>query len=205
MPPTALLMLKAPAEGRVKTRLAREIGVGAATRAYRRLVERQLREIPAEWGRQVCHDPAGAEAEMRAWLGDVPAYSAQAGGDLGARLAEATAAHFRGRAEPLFLLGGDCPYLDGGRLREAAAALAGADAVLVPARDGGYCLLGLRHFEPHLFDGISWSTAAVLAETRERLREGGLRWVEMETLEDVDDAASWRRALECFPEWRDAE
>ena len=112
----------------------------------------------------------------------------------------ATEEHFQRSAEPLIILGGDCPYLDAGRLREVAAALSGTEAVLVPARDGGYCLIGLRRSERHLFHAISWSTGSVLAETRERLRERGMAWVEMEPLEDVDDAASWRRALECFPD-----
>lgn len=199
MMPTALLMLKAPAEGGVKTRLAWAIGVLAATRAYRRLVEHQLREIPAEWRTHICYAPANAEAAMRAWLGEAQKYSAQASGDLGERLAQATEAHFRSSVEPLIILGGDCPYLDTGRLRDAAAALTEVEAVLVPACDGGYCLIGLRRSERHLFHAISWSTGSVLAETRERLRERGLAWVEMEPLEDVDDGASWQRALECHP------
>ena len=198
--PTALLMLKAPVEGAVKTRLGRDIGTAAATRAYRALVEHQLRQIPLGWQVHICYAPEGALAAMRAWVGDEREYSAQAEGDLGARLAAATAQHFERSGGPLVILGGDCPYLSGERLIEAEAALESADAVVVPAMDGGYCLLALRRAEPDVFRAISWSTDAVFAQTRQRLRERGLTWTELETAEDVDDGASWQRARQAFPQ-----
>ena len=73
------------------------------------------------------------------------------------------------------------------------------DAAVVPARDGGYCLLALRRTEPEVFRSISWSTDAVLAQTRQRLRERGLTFTELATEEDVDDGASWQRARLAFP------
>ena len=197
--PTALLMLKAPVEGAVKTRLGLDIGTAAATRAYRALVEHQLRQIPPQWHVHICYAPDGARAAMRAWLGDGHQYSTQAEGDLGERLAAAVAQHFERSGGPLVILGGDCPYLGSERLIEAAAALESADAAVVPAVDGGYCLLALRRTEPEVFRSISWSTDAVLAQTRQRLRERGLTFTELATEEDVDDGASWQRARLAFP------
>ncbi len=197
--PTALLMLKAPLEGAVKTRLGQDIGTAAATRAYRALVEHQLGQIPAQWHVHICYAPEGALAAMRAWLGDEHQYSAQAEGDLGERLAAAMAQHFERSGGPLVILGGDCPYLSRERLIAAAVALKSADAAVVPAMDGGYCLLALRRAEPDVFRAISWSTDAVLAQTRQRLRERGLTFMELETEEDVDDGASWQRARQAYP------
>jgi rSAM/selenodomain-associated transferase 1 len=197
--PTVLLMLKAPIEGAVKTRLGSEIGAAVATSAYRRLVEHQLRQVPAGWHIHVCYAPVGAEGIFREWLGEDLRYTAQAEGDLGARLSRSADEHFRQSASPLIILGGDCPYLTTEPLQDAAAALTGTDAVLVPALDGGYCLIGLRVWEGNLFRAITWGTGMVLAETRERLRERGLPWVELAALEDVDDAASWARATMAFP------
>ena len=198
--PTALLMLKAPLEGAVKTRLGRDIGPAAAMCAYRALVEHQLRQIPPQWHVHICYAPDGALAAMRAWLGDEREYSAQAGGDLGERLAAATAQHFERGGGPLVILGGDCPYLSAERLVEASSALESADAAVVPAADGGYCLIALRRAELDVFRSISWSTDAVLAQTRKRLRERGLTATELETAEDVDDGASWQRARQAFPQ-----
>lgn len=197
--PTVLLMLKAPIEGAVKTRLGSDIGAAAATSAYRSLVEHQLRQVPAGWRIHICYAPAGAEGIFREWLGEELCYTAQAEGDLGARLSHSADEHFRHNASPLLILGGDCPYLTMERLQDAAAALDRSDAVIVPAQDGGYCLVGLRAPERHLFHAIAWGTSTVLAETRERLRDRGLVCVELAALEDVDDVASWARATMAFP------
>jgi len=96
------------------------------------------------------------------------------------------------------LIGSDCPALRPSDLRAAARALRdGADAVLVPAEDGGYPLLGLRRVSRQLFDGIPWGRATVLDRTRARLRRLGWRWKELRTLWDVDrpeDVARLRKA-----------
>ncbi len=199
MNPTVILMLKAPRAGEVKTRLGREIGDAAALGAYRGLVEHQLRHIPESWPVRVAYSPADAEPEMRTWLGNQIEYFAQTTGDLGQRLAAAREFHFSRSAAPLLFIGGDCPYLTREYLRQFAKRFADFDAALAPAVDGGYCLIGLRAAYDALFENIAWSTAAVLEQTRQRLRAAGLRWVEAEIVEDVDDLASWQRAVAAFP------
>ena len=88
---------------------------------------------------------------------------------------------------PLLLIGTDCPALTGEHLHAAALALHdGADAVTLPAEDGGYVLVGLRAPQPALFEGMRWSTEHVMADTRQRARAAGLRLHEGPTLWDVD-------------------
>jgi hypothetical protein len=89
-------------------------------------------------------------------------------------------------AERAVLIGADCPALTPAYLREAIAALEGADVVLGPARDGGYVLVGARRVAPALFDGIAWGSSRVLDEQRACLRALGWRWSELATLWDVD-------------------
>lgn len=85
------------------------------------------------------------------------------------------------------LIGSDCPALRPADLRAAARVLrAGADAVLAPAEDGGYPLIGLRRVSRRLFDGIDWGSPRVLAQTRRRLAGLRWRWRELRTLWDVD-------------------
>jgi rSAM/selenodomain-associated transferase 1 len=199
-PPAVSLMLKAPRAGFVKTRLARSVGLDEATGIYRRLVEHQIAQIPAAWPAHIHFAPAECGDVMRTWLGADHLYSPQPDGDLGARLSAAMRAHFAVKTSPVMFLGGDCPSLTSARLEQAAGLLAAADAVLIPAMDGGYCLLALRRPDPHLFTSIPWSTPRVADETRHRLRERGFSWKELPALEDVDDDASWQRAREQFPD-----
>jgi rSAM/selenodomain-associated transferase 1 len=201
MTPVALaLMLKAPTAGAVKTRLAIETGAAKACEIYRRLVERQVRALPGDFPTIVYFDPPNAESAMRAWLqplADGPlAFQPQCAGDLGARLAAAFAHAFHHtQAAKVIALGGDCPALDAVLLRSAAVALDRTDVVVGPASDGGYYLLGLRAPQAALFEGVAWSTAAVLEQTRRRIRTGGLSAIELAVADDVDDLAGWRRAV----------
>ncbi|MDX6767555.1 MAG: TIGR04282 family arsenosugar biosynthesis glycosyltransferase [Candidatus Methylacidiphilales bacterium] len=191
---TAALMLKAPVAGRVKTRLAAQIGAEEACLAYRSLASWQCRVVPVEWDLVVHHDPPDAGPVMRAWLGDRPVYRPQVSGDLGDRLLGALESHDFSLGALVFL-GGDCPYLDAGILRQAEACLnGGAEVVLGPARDGGYVLLGLGAAHRGLFERIEWSTPRVLEQTCARAKAAGLSVHLLEESEDVDDAASWDRA-----------
>ena len=203
MIPTLVLMLKAPRVGAVKTRLAATIGAIHAAVVYRQLAERQLRALPTGWPVTVCFDPPEATVEMRRWIEPMRVanqpreFRPQVAGDLGTRLAAAFAAEFAAGAPAVLALGGDCPALDTALLDRAATALAhpDTDAILGPAADGGYYLIGLRAPRPELFANIAWSTPTVLAETRARLRTARLRTIELPVLHDLDDAHDWHRAV----------
>ncbi|MBI3884535.1 MAG: TIGR04282 family arsenosugar biosynthesis glycosyltransferase [Opitutae bacterium] len=198
MTPTIAFMLKAPRAGFVKTRLAAETGDVVAVDIYQLLVERQLAALPAAWPVTIHYAPADARGQMAAWLGPQRAglgFIPQCAGDLGARIAAAMADEFAHGAAAVIAIGGDCPGLDGTMLEAARGALETADVVLGPAADGGYYLIGLTAPCAALFAGIAWSTPAVLGQTRARIRELGLRATELPTLEDVDDAGAWERAI----------
>jgi hypothetical protein len=76
--------------------------------------------------------------------------------------------------------------------------------VLAPAADGGYCLLAMKRYEPALFQGIAWSTDRVSSQTQEAGRRQGLSIQLLPEMEDVDDAASWERALAHVPGLRES-
>lgn len=198
-----LVFVRAPRRGEVKTRLAAGIGDDAALEAYRRLAEHTLAAAAPLAGDgvrlRVHHAPADAGGEVRAWLGGAPAYLPQAEGDLGARMEAAFGSAFREGAERVVIVGSDLPALSTALLRRAFAALDGSDAVVGPARDGGYYLLGLRRPIDGLFGGIRWSTPQVLSATLGRLRAAGAEPVLLEELADVDTVedlpAEWRCEL----------
>jgi glycosyltransferase A (GT-A) superfamily protein (DUF2064 family) len=97
------------------------------------------------------------------------------------------------RPPPLLIVGTDSPVLTREHLQQAADALQTHDAVVIPAEDGGYVLIGLRRALPSAFQQVDWSTPRVMAQTRERLSAVGARWVELATLWDVDDPQDWQR------------
>ncbi|HEU0282595.1 MAG TPA: TIGR04283 family arsenosugar biosynthesis glycosyltransferase [Gallionella sp.] len=187
--PDARLMIfaKAPVAGAAKTRLAPVLDEQGAADLHARLTERILHAAvsaklaPVEiWCSPDCDHPFFQKAD-----GAVQRRT-QHGHDLGERMANAFDAAL-GRHPYAVLVGTDCPALTGNYLARALAALdGGADAVVGPAEDGGYILLGLRHTDRRLFDGVEWGSARVLDETRERLAALGWRWRELETLWDVD-------------------
>jgi uncharacterized protein len=195
-PPAILLFLKAPVPGAVKTRLARDVGEVAACEIYCDLVARQVGALPEGWPVEIHFTPASAAQEFKDCFAPRFACFAQTEGDLGDRLREATDAAFKRGHRRVLLIGGDCPALDGRILHAAADLLdAGKDAVIGPARDGGYYLLGLNKFSPFLFREIPWSGPDVARVTAERANAADLLLGWLEELEDVDDLASYRRAV----------
>jgi rSAM/selenodomain-associated transferase 1 len=95
------------------------------------------------------------------------------------------------------VLNSDSPTLPTEYLIRAAVLLAapGDRAVLGPAEDGGYYLLGLKQAHAHMFADISWSSEHVAGQTRARAREIGLELVELPAWYDVDDAEALDRLI----------
>lgn len=191
---TINLMLKAPVAGRVKTRLAAEIGHSAAVKAYRELVDCLLDGLGGSRPIRVFFDPPEARALMVRWLGEGMRYAPQPGGTLGQRLAVASETAYGEGARAVVFLGGDCPYVDDGVLRDVESRLETHDVVFGPAVDGGYYLVATRRHEPEIFRGIPWGTDTVLEKSLRRARELGLRTSLLEEREDVDDREGWIRA-----------
>jgi len=187
------ILAKAPLPGLAKTRLVPVLGADGAASLQARLIERVVTTAQRAavgpvtlWATPDRHHPVFQT--VAALLG--VALAVQPEGDLGVRMLSAsTAAH-----GPAIVLGTDCPGLTPEHLRAAARALIdGVDVVIVPVDDGGYGLIGMRRPEPALFDGMTWSTSSVMAETRRRLIRLGLSWREPARLWDVDVPADLER------------
>ncbi len=198
--PALIVFARAPEPGRVKTRLVPLLGQTGAARLHARLVERTLKTaLAAGFDNVGLHCSPGIEHVF--FIGKKKRYNvflqSQGGGNLGDRMYRAFKRVLR-RHPYAVLIGSDCPALEPADLRAAARALReGADAVLAPAEDGGYVLIGLRRVSRRLFDGIPWGGPQVLAQTRRRLKALRWRWRELRTLWDVDrpeDVARLRRS-----------
>jgi len=186
---------KAPVPGRVKTRLAAHLGDEGAARLAASLTSRALATAVG-----ACVGP------VELWCSPDSAHSffqecaarfgvtlrEQRGADLGERMRTAIEAALA-EGSPVLLIGSDCPALTPAHLRDAAEVLKSYDAVLIPAEDGGYVLIGLRKPQPVLFADLDWGTPTVMAETRFLLSAHNLTWRELPPLWDVDTAEDLER------------
>ena len=190
-----VIFAKAPVPGKVKTRLVPALGeIGAALLARRMLADTVDRALATGLANtELCASPHPADPQ---WAGLLPTgvcLTGQGVGDLGQRLAAAAARVIDG-GERVLLIGTDCPDLDSARLCEAAALLDQHDAVIFPAHDGGYVLLGLVRTDPSLFADIAWSTSSVAATTIARIRTLGWSLYIGDALSDIDEPADLDRA-----------
>lgn len=176
-----VLFTRFPEPGRAKTRLIASLGPDGAAALHRRLTEQTLatlRDSGLAVEVRVTGAPLGA---FRDWLGQGVVLVAQGEGDLGARMARATA------RPPAILVGADVPDLAVRHLRAASEALGGgAPVVIGPAEDGGYYLLGLATPMPFLFEEMPWGMSDVLDITLGRLAARGITPVLLDPLADLD-------------------
>ena len=190
-----LLFVKAPVAGKVKTRLAAEIGEEATAGLYKCFVEDVLSMIKnVDSGLRLCFHPPEAMSQVRQWLGDQYSYRPQRGDDLGERLKNAFAGAFEEGFSRVVAIGSDSPDLPEEFLVQAFTGLGSCDAVIGPSSDGGYYLIGFSKdsFATEAFDGIAWSTSAVCGQTQEKLKSCGLNihllplWHDVDTRSDLD-------------------
>jgi rSAM/selenodomain-associated transferase 1 len=191
-----LITAKSPIPGRVKTRLTPPLSPMQATElAAAALLDTLDVAVQALDGRRdhvvVSLDGAPREAAFVDLETELAGciVTAQRGEQFGARLRhaheDAAAAH---PGRPVVQVGMDTPQLRPDSLRAAAAHLLdGSDAVVGPADDGGWWLLGLADPEfAAVLPGVPMSTADTGRLTCEALEQLGLRLVQVEPAVDVD-------------------
>jgi len=187
-----LLFVRYPEAGRVKTRLIPALGVEGAAALYERMAGEIAGRV-AGWQRPglrrvaVVEPPERTEA-IREWLGEGFVAAPQAAGDLGDRLTAAFASAFATGAARVLAIGSDCLDLTPAYLGEAFDALHRVDAVLGPALDGGYTLIGLRRPIPAAFAAIPWSSPDTRTVTLDRLQGAGASVHLLKPLRDIDTA-----------------
>lgn len=188
--PTVVVMVKVPRPGRVKTRLARGIGAVPAAWWYRHQVARLLRRLrDPRWRLVLAVSPDAEAVTSRVWPADLPRVG-QGGGDLGTRMARLLS-----RPGPVIVIGSDIPGVTRAHLARAIRALARHDAVIGPAPDGGYWLIGLGRVSapPGFLAGVRWSSRHAFADSLATLSDRRVALVD--TLDDVDNAADLARSI----------
>lgn len=195
--------MKYPEPGRVKTRLARQIGDCEACRVYRRMAEKIIEKTGSDgmdYERTIFYRPASAERRVRNWLAGEKV-APQRGADIGRIMENAFCDMFRGGAGMAIVAGVDIPGLDAHIVNEAFQELAYGDVVIGPALDGGYYLIGMKARQPDIFRGISWGTAGVFSETLRVIGNLGLTVRTVRAMNDVDTLDDLLKARNLYPEY----
>ena len=194
-----LIFCKAPIPGQVKTRLQPALSAEQAVQAHRRLTTMTLNRA---FRQPLCPvELHCAPDTFHDFFQDCARHypltlKTQRGADLGERMQHAFADALS-RYRHVLLMGCDCPSLSCDDLQQALMKLqTGHDAVIAPADDGGYVLLGLNQAQPELFSDMTWGHDQVMAATRRRAEAIGLSLYELESQWDVDNYQDWQRYVE---------
>jgi len=184
-----IIFAKAPIAGAVKTRLQPQYSAQAAARLQEYFILKtiemasNLKNIDIE----LSCAPDDSHLIFQKCVNQYGIISKpQQGNDLGERMKNALAEALTQYSQAV-VIGTDCPEITSDYLNEAFSMLEnGRDAVIGPALDGGYVLLGLRRVSPLLFENIDWGTDEVLSATQQKLRLLNWEWDELNTLRDID-------------------
>ncbi len=188
-----IIFTRNPEPGKVKKRLAADIGDRAALEVYKMLLERTARitrNLPFE---KIVYYSEAVEQED-CWENAIFQKRAQKGADLGERMENAFRENFDDGYSHIAIIGSDIYELQQQDIWEAFRALEQNDAVLGPAPDGGYYLLGMNSLNSAVFKNKAWSTDRVLQDTLEDLKNKKIKMLQARN--DID----FVKDLNAYPE-----
>jgi rSAM/selenodomain-associated transferase 1 len=202
---------KWPVEGRVKTRLAKDIGDQQALAAHIKLTEFVLNQlVTSNLGSvSIWFDvlPSGCVdlPFVKANESKIASINAQQGKDLGVRMLDALCQGIQ-EFDKVIIVGSDCPSIDSHYLAKAIEILDTKQMVFGPAEDGGFVLIGCSKrcfseakaelaFDTRLFEGVSWGGADVLKDSLDSLKRNNISYGLLDYAWDVDEVADWNRFL----------
>jgi rSAM/selenodomain-associated transferase 1 len=193
-----VVVAKAPQVGKVKTRLCPPLNHSQAARLYTGFlldtVELAL-QVPNAQVKVVCPSRQDAH-ELQRILPQAVSYIAQQGTGLTAALSEAFEVGLALGYSKVLCISSDNPTLPGQYLEKAFQFLENNELVLGPTEDGGYYLIGASQVYPFLFEGMTWSTDTVLAETVRRAEQAELGPRLLPGWYDLDTALELSRFVE---------
>jgi len=188
-----LVFARLPELGRVKTRIAAELGHDRALEVYEAMLADVLErvgdsdeetEVEVMW----TASPDATGDDLRRVFGS-RRLAMQTGANLGDRMCIAFSERvFFHNASKVMAIGTDEPGVDRHLIDCAFRLLESCDWVIGPATDGGYYLIGCRaaDFFPEIFQDIEWSSDSVLTTTVDRIRAKGQTIALLPTRTDID-------------------
>lgn len=193
-----LVFTRAPVPGQTKTRLIPLLGAQGAAEFHQSVLQSTLAEVnTSDFGTVEiwCTTEKDHPFLKQCGLDYSCAIKIQQGNDLGERMHHATETALAGNAF-VVIIGSDCPAITTEILNQSYQHLSnGKDAVLGPAKDGGYYLIGLKKPNSLIFQDITWGEANVAERTRQNFASLKLDYVELEELDDIDTPEDYQRFI----------
>ena len=191
---SVLIFTRAPEKGKCKTRLIPYIGEEAAAQLQHNLICKTVAKL-CEKNSFVCQLWCTPSYSNDCFLALTKKYNLilhkQEGDNLGERMLHALEQQTNRYA---IIVGTDIPLLSLEYIESAILKLQeGNDAVIGPAEDGGYVLLGVNQVNPTIFKDIHWGTNQVYEQTCNRLNQTNMRWTSIDCLWDLDDINDFKR------------
>lgn len=191
-----IIFAKRPVPGRVKTRLTPPLTPEEGAEIYRRMLLDTLAgaaSIPHMEKFIFYEDEPEAAPYFEGMAGEMGVFP-QKGRDLGERMGNAFRDMFNMGCGRVAIIGSDSPDLPRERIAAAFELLKDAEVVYGPCEDGGYYLVAMKRRHDGLFEGIPWSSGAVLAKSLEKAEKAGLAVALLPNWHDLDMAEDLQRA-----------
>ena len=179
-----IVFVKNPVAGKVKTRLAKSIGDEKALEVYLLLLS--LTRCAAEGANCIRHVFYSDEIADDEWSSVAFDKHLQTGSNLGEKMNNAFREVFELGAKRTLIIGSDCPEISAELINQAFDVLDSKDAVIGPAKDGGYYLLGMNQLHSSFFTDKEWSTETVFENTVDDFKGNRLTYKLLVELSDVD-------------------
>jgi len=179
-----IIFVKNPIQGKVKTRLAAEIGEAPALEIYKTLLKHthQVATNTQEVSISVYYADFVNNNDL--WNNFDKKLQEQQ--DLGSRMNHAIKSEMENGFQNIIIIGSDCLEINPQHIQKAFLSLKTNDIVIGPAEDGGYYLIGLKSLIPDIFKNKKWSTDTVFIDTIEDINRLNLKHMILETLCDID-------------------
>ncbi len=194
-----IIFTKNPERGKVKTRLARDIGDQRALEIYKFLLEHSYTITSSlQISKRVYYSEEIASDDL--WDNDDFEKRLQKGEDLGIRMENAFREGFRDGFKRVIIIGSDLYEIETNDLLMAFSELENHNYVIGPARDGGYYLLGMNSLNSDIFKNKKWSTSTVFQETLENMEGSTIKQLriqnDIDVLEDIKDHPAFQKFLD---------
>lgn len=189
-----IIFYRNPELGKVKTRLAATVGDEKAFAVYLKLAA-HTRDVALQVNcDRVIYYSNHVDTEDN-WSNNSFNKQVQIGNNLGSRMCHAFEKAFQDGYTQVCIIGTDCLELTSEILSAAFDQIENHDAVIGPARDGGYYLLGMKKFHAELFSNKEWSTSSVAKKTIVDFQNLKLTYSQLPTLSDIDREEDLPRGL----------
>ena len=194
-----IIFTRNPELGKVKTRLAKEVGNGSALDIYEFLLKHTVSvtknlEVTVEvhYSEEIQYNDI--------WDEDFYIKKQQIEGGLGKKMEDAFLSGFKNGYTNIIIIGSDLYDLTREDIELAFKALETFEYVLGPAEDGGYYLLGMSTFNSEIFKNKAWGTDTVLRDTLINLKDQQIQLLEerndVDVYEDIKDHEEFQQFLQ---------